>query len=162
VALKELRTEQANNSMIWSRFMEEAWITGQLEHPNIVPVHELVRTGERQKPFDTMRFVKGKTLSEAVGDYHRRRAAGQSALLDFRAVVGAFIGMCNAIAYAQSRGVIHRDLKPENVVLGDYREVIVLDWGLAELVDRIEETLTPAVAVSFEVRDEVSRSRAPG
>ena len=63
-------------------------------------------------------------------------------------MLGAFLGVCNAIAYAHSRGVIHRDLKPQNVVLGDYGEVIVLDWGLAKLVDRLEETLTPAVALA--------------
>jgi serine/threonine protein kinase len=150
VALKELRPEQASNPVVWSRFLEEAKITGQLEHPNIVPVHELVRSGESRQPFYTMRFVKGRTLSEAVRDYHHRRAEGQSDILEFRSLLGAFLGVCNAIAYAHSRGVIHRDLKPQNVVLGDYGEVIVLDWGLAKLVDRAEETLTPAVAVARE------------
>ena len=150
MALKELRPEQANNPVVWSRFMEEAKITGQLEHPNIVPVHELVRQGESQQPFYTMRFVKGRTLSEAIRDYHRRRAEGQAGSLEFRSLLGAFLGVCNAIAYAHSRGVIHRDLKPQNVVLGDYGEVIVLDWGLAKLVERLEETLTPAVAVAHE------------
>ena len=148
VALKELRPEQANNPVVWSRFLEEAKITGQLEHPNIVPVHELVRTGEGRKPFYTMRFVKGRTLSEAINGFHRRRAEGKFDPLEFRALLGAFLGVCNAIAYAHSRGVIHRDLKPQNVVLGDYGEVIVLDWGLAKLVERPEETLTPAVALA--------------
>jgi tetratricopeptide (TPR) repeat protein/tRNA A-37 threonylcarbamoyl transferase component Bud32 len=150
VALKELRPEQTSNPVVWSRFLEEAKITGQLEHPNIVPVHELVRHGESRQPFYTMRFVKGRTLSEAVRDYHEHRAAGQSDILEFRSLLGAFLGVCNAIAYAHSRGVIHRDLKPQNVVLGDYGEVIVLDWGLAKLVERAEETLTPAVAVARE------------
>ncbi len=147
VALKELRPEQASNPVVWSRFLEEAKITGQLEHPNIVPVHELVRAEEGRQPFYTMRFVKGRTLSEAIQEYHRRTALGQAGTLEFRSLLGAFLGVCNAIAYAHSRGVIHRDLKPQNVVLGDYGEVIVLDWGLAKLVERPEETLTPAVAL---------------
>ncbi len=150
VALKELRPECTNNPVVWSRFMEEAKITGQLEHPNIVPVHELVRAEEGRQPFYTMRFVKGRTLSEAIQDYHRRSAEGEAGTLEFRSLLGAFLGVCNAIAYAHSRGVIHRDLKPQNVVLGDYGEVIVLDWGLAKLVERPEETLTPAVAVAHE------------
>jgi serine/threonine-protein kinase len=150
VALKELRPEQAGNPAIWSRFLEEARITGQLEHPNIVPVHELARTGEGGQPFYTMRFVKGRTASEAIRDYHHRRAGGESGPLEFRSLLGAFLGICHAVAYAHSRGVIHRDLKPQNVVLGDYGEVIVLDWGLAKLVERLEETLTPAVAVAHE------------
>ncbi len=148
VALKELRPEQANNPVVWSRFLEEAKITGQLEHPNIVPVHELVRAGEGRQPFYTMRFVKGRTLSEAIEAFHRCGAEGKFDPLEFRALLGAFLGVCNAVAFAHSRGVIHRDLKPQNVVLGDYGEVIVLDWGLAKLVERAEETLSPAVALA--------------
>ncbi len=107
-----------------------------------------MRTGEGRKPFYTMRFVKGRTLSEAINGFHRCRGEGKFDPLEFRALLGAFLGVCNAVAYADSRGVIHRDLKPQNVVLGDYGEVIVLDWGLAKLVERPEETLTPAVALA--------------
>jgi serine/threonine-protein kinase len=153
VALKELRPEQTHNPMIWSRFLEEARITGQLEHPNIVPVHELVEPDSKkdQHPFYTMRFVRGRTLTEAIRAYHERRRGGRAEPLEYRALLDAFVSVCNAVAYAHSRGVIHRDLKGQNVVLGDYGEVIVLDWGLAKLVDRVEETLTPAVALEAEV-----------
>jgi eukaryotic-like serine/threonine-protein kinase len=147
VALKELRTEQAGNPAVWARFLEEAKITGQLEHPGIVPVYELSRRPEEQRPFYTMRFVRGRTLTEAVHDYHRLRAEGKDTPLDLANLLNAFVGVCNAIAYAHSRGVIHRDLKGQNVVLGDYGEVVLLDWGLAKLVDRPEETITPAVSV---------------
>ena len=94
VALKELRPEQANNPVVWSRFLEEAKITGQLEHPNIVPVHELVLTGKGRHPFYTMRFVKGRTLSEArTTCLHRGRADGQSPdPLELQALLGAFLG----------------------------------------------------------------------
>jgi serine/threonine protein kinase/Flp pilus assembly protein TadD len=139
VALKELRPERAGDTAHWARFLEEAKVTGQLEHPAIVPVYELARRSADGQPFYTMRFVRGRTLSEAIRDYHRRRAAGAAGPLDLAALLNAFVAVCNAAAYAHSRGVIHRDLKPQNVVLGDFGEVVVLDWGLAKLVDRPED-----------------------
>src|SRR5207248_5805674 len=116
----------------------EARVTGQLEHPGIVPVYDLAWRGDGRQPFYTMRFVQGHTLSEAVGVYHRRRAAGQAGPLEQAALLQAFVQVCNAVAYAHDRGVIHRDLKGRNVVLGEYGEVVVLDWGLAKRVDRPE------------------------
>jgi len=163
VALKELRPERASNPAVWARFLEEARITGQLEHPNIVPVHELVTPAQARNAFYTMRFVKGRTLSEAIQAYHRDRAAGTAGPVVFQALLNAFLGVCNAVAYAHSRGVIHRDLKPQNVVLGDYGEVIVLDWGLAKLVDRPERTMTPAVSLqSAEERGETMQGQVMG
>jgi eukaryotic-like serine/threonine-protein kinase len=138
VALKELRPETAGNSAVWARFLKEAQITGQLEHPGIVPIYEVGKRPDDQAPFYTMRFVRGRTLAEAVAGYHRKRAEGQAGPLELRELLGAFVGVCNAVAYAHSRGVLHRDLKPQNVVLGDFGEVIVLDWGLARRMDRAE------------------------
>ena len=134
VALKEIRPERGANEVVWSRFLEEARITGQLEHPGIVPVYEMGTGGEDSGPFYTMRFVKGRTLLEATHDYHKARAAGAATPRDFVALLDAFVGVCNAVAYAHSRGVIHRDLKGQNIVLGNFGEVIVLDWGLAKIV----------------------------
>ena len=148
VALKELRPEQAANPAVWSRFLEEARITGQLEHPGIVPVYELAPPAEDRQPFYTMRFVRGRTLSEAVRDYHARRAEGRADPLDLPGLLNAFVGVCKAVAYAHARGVIHRDLKAQNVVLGDFGEVIVLDWGLAKLVDRPEGDRSEAPPVA--------------
>jgi PAS domain S-box-containing protein len=136
VALKELRPERANNTALWSRFLREAWITGQLEHPGIVPVYELARRSSDQQPFYTMRFVKGRTLSEAARAYHQKRLMGQDEPLDLLALLNAFVVTCNTVAYAHARGVIHRDLKGHNVILGNFGEVIVLDWGLAKLLDQ--------------------------
>ncbi|HMF12629.1 MAG TPA: serine/threonine-protein kinase, partial [Gemmataceae bacterium] len=136
VALKELRPERADDTSLWSRFLKEAKITGQLEHPGIVPVYELARRPENKQPFYTMQFVKGRTLTEAARSYHQRRAVGQTNSLEFLTLLNAFVAVCNTVAYAHARGVIHRDLKGQNVVLGDFGEVIVLDWGLAKLVDR--------------------------
>ncbi len=81
-----------------------------------------------------MRFVKGRTLSEATRSYHKERVAGTSDSLGLVKLLGAFLGVCHAVAYAHSRGVIHRDLKGQNVILGDFGEVIVLDWGIAKQV----------------------------
>jgi serine/threonine-protein kinase len=139
VALKELRPERAGDPAVWRRFVEEARITGQLEHPNIVPVYELAQRGDDQQPFYTMRFIKGRTLSEAVHAYHGKREAGQAGPLDLRELLGCFVSVCHAVAYAHSRGVIHRDLKGQNVVLGDFGEVVVLDWGLAKVLNHRDE-----------------------
>jgi serine/threonine-protein kinase len=132
VALKELRPERADQPALWARFLREAQITGQLEHPGIVPVYEVGRRPDEQ-PFYTMRFVRGRTLAEAARAYHQRRRRGEAGPLELRELLTAFVGVCQAVAYAHSRGVLHRDLKPQNVVLGDYGEVIVLDWGLAKV-----------------------------
>lgn len=134
VALKELRPERTGNPAIWARFLEEARVTGQLEHPGIVPVYELSKQGDERNPFYTMRFVRGRTLTEAVRAYHKKRQENLVGPLDLQFLLSSFIGICNAIAYAHSRGVIHRDLKGQNVVLGDFGEVMVLDWGLAKVI----------------------------
>ena len=131
IALKELRPDQADNSIVCSRFLYEAKITAQLEHPGIVPVYEL---GEGEAPYYTMRFVRGRTLSEAIRAYHKKRAAGEADSVGRVELLTAFVNVCHAVAYAHSRGIIHRDLKGQNVVLGDFGEVMVLDWGLAKRV----------------------------
>jgi serine/threonine-protein kinase len=137
IALKELRPERAGHEAARARFLDEARITGQLEHPGIVPVYELEQ-GEDGQPFYTMRFVKGRTLSDAVKAYHERRRAGKVSSLDLRELLTAFLTVCQVVAYAHSRKVLHRDLKGPNVVLGSYGEVIVLDWGLAKVMGRAD------------------------
>jgi serine/threonine-protein kinase len=132
VALKELRPESAGDGDLRRRFLDEAHITGQLEHPGVVPVYEL--SEETGEPFYVMRFIRGRTLSTDIQAYHRSRATGTASPLGLNDLLQAFAGVCNAVAYAHSRGFIHRDLKGANVVLGDFGEVIVLDWGLAKRV----------------------------
>src|SRR5262249_39468757 len=139
VALKELRAERALDPTNWARFLKEARVTGQLEHPGIVPVYELAKRPENQQPFYTMRFVQGRTLSAADASFHEQRSAGGAGLLELRALLNAFVTVCNALAYAHARGVVHRDLKGENILLGEFGEVIVLDWGLAKVLGQAEE-----------------------
>jgi serine/threonine-protein kinase len=134
VALKEIRPERGENPVVWARFLKEAKITGQLEHPGIVPVYEL-RGQRSSSPYYTMRFIRGRTLAEVIKGFHDKRLRGEAGSVDLHGLLTAFVAICNALAYAHARGVIHRDLKPQNVVVGDYGEVIVLDWGLAKLID---------------------------
>jgi eukaryotic-like serine/threonine-protein kinase len=139
VALKELRPRRAEAEINRSRFLREARITGQLEHPGIVPVYDLACQRGSGEPFYTMRFVHGRTLTQAAQNCHRRRKRGQAQPLEEIGLLNAFVTVCNTVAYAHSRGVVHRDLKGQNVVLGDFGEVIVLDWGLARLVDQPDD-----------------------
>ncbi|MBI3468334.1 MAG: tetratricopeptide repeat protein [Planctomycetes bacterium] len=146
VALKEIREEirlePTHYPHAWRRFLKEAQVTGQLEHPNIVPVYDLGRRSGVDSPFYTMKFVHGRTLEDAITAYHERRRSGQAGPLELRQLLQAFLGVCHAIAYAHARGVLHRDLKPANVVLGDFGEVIVLDWGLAKVTTAAPESAT--------------------
>ena len=109
------------------RFLQEAWVTGAMAHPGIVPVYELGQT-DAGVPYYTMRFVRGEqTLADAIA-----RVAGAS----FEAripLLEPFLKVCDTIQYAHAQYVIHRDLKPENIALGQFGEVVVLDWGLAKL-----------------------------
>jgi serine/threonine-protein kinase len=138
VALKELRPERQESPAVRARFLEEGCVTGQLEHPGIVPVYELARDPEGGQPFYTMRFIRGRTLYEAARNYHQMQVAGKAGPLELRELLTAFVAVCNAVAFAHARGVIHRDLKPHNVILGDFGEVMVIDWGLAKRIDRTE------------------------
>jgi serine/threonine-protein kinase len=162
VALKEIKRDRAGNADTRSRFLKEAQITGQLEHPNIVPVYELGRTPDDNQPFYTMRFVRGRTLRAAIAAYHQRRQQGKHEPLEFQKLLSALVAVCQAIGYAHSRGVIHRDLKPENIILGSFGEVIVLDWGLAKLVGKPEELAGTEEAPQVAVSDDAATHRTIG
>jgi WD40 repeat protein/serine/threonine protein kinase len=129
VAIKELLLEHGDDPTrpgtvaTLARFLREARITGKLDHPNIVPVYELGRRADGSLYY-TMRVVRGRTLSQALGE--ARTLAERLKLLDH------FVGLCQAIAYAHSRGVMHRDIKPDNVMIGEFGETVVLDWGMAK------------------------------
>ncbi len=148
VALKELRPDCSVLPESTRRFLKEAQVTGQLEHPNIVPVYELGHRPEDGQPFYTMRFVRGQTMRDAIAVYHQKRGTGPADNLERQKLLSAFVAICRAIGYAHSRGVLHRDLKPENIVLGRFGEVVVLDWGLAKLVDQPEDSDAQTVLVT--------------
>jgi serine/threonine-protein kinase len=143
VAIKELLPENVGHAKTVARFLREARLTGQLEHPGIVPVYELSTRGGMH--FYAMRFVRGRTLSAAAESYHKKRIDGQDDPLEFIALLTAFAAVGHAVAYAHSRGVLHRDLKGDNVILGDFGEVIVLDWGLAKVIGQPDEPETESI-----------------
>jgi serine/threonine protein kinase len=130
VALKYLLNQSDTGKRV--RFVEEAQITGQLEHPNIVPIHEL-GVDNLKRLFFSMKMVKGRSLSQVLEDLRQNPKQAEKDWSLSR-LLNIFVNVCNALAYAHSRGVIHRDLKPANVMIGDFGEVYVMDWGLAKVL----------------------------
>lgn len=133
VALKVLRSDKRVTDNHVTRFVREARVTGILEHPGIVPVYDLAESADGSQTFYTMRFIQGRTLAQAVDEFHGAKVKRSPGSREFVGLLNAFVSVCNALAFAHSRGVLHRDLKGQNVVLGNYGEVILLDWGLAKL-----------------------------
>lgn len=134
VALKVIRDERAGQAQARTRFLKEVRVQGQLEHPAVVPVYDLDAT-KGGRPYFTMRRIGGRTLADIIRmndeeEYSRRR------------LLSAFSQVCLAIDYAHERGIVHRDLKPSNVMLGDFGEVYVLDWGLAKTMGEEGQTQT--------------------
>ena len=109
------------------RFLAEAQIVSQLQHPGIVPVYDIGQLGD-QRPFFAMKLVEGRTLADLLSDR-------PSPATDLPRFLGLFQQTCQTLAYAHSREVIHRDLKPANIMLGAYGEVLIMDWGLAKVLD---------------------------
>ena len=147
VALKEIQARHAGNRDSCGRFLLEAEITGRLEHPGIVPVYGLGSYADG-RPFYAMRFIEGQDLREAIERFHAADKPGRDPgerRLAFRELLGRFVDVCQAVAFAHSRGVLHRDLKPGNVMLGKYGETLVVDWGLAKAAGR-KDGATPSAA----------------
>lgn len=126
LAIKVLLDEHRDNPSIAERFVEEAQIGGQLQHPGITPVYELGAMPDK-RPFFSMKLVKGQTLAALLKD--RKDPTDQRSRL-----LGIFEQICQTVAYAHSRRVIHRDLKPANIMVGAFGEVQVMDWGLAKVL----------------------------
>jgi hypothetical protein len=133
IAMAALRDPSARGKRI-ARFVREARITAALEHPNIVPIYD-IGLDEAQKPYFTMKLLGGETLQSILqriyagyGNYRTDHPLGS--------LLRVFFGVCNAVSFAHSRGVIHMDLKPANIQVGDFGEVLVLDWGIARVLDK--------------------------
>src|SRR5262245_26271101 len=150
VALKQILDHHADDPTSRQRFLLEAEVTGGLEHPGIVPVYGL-GTYADGRPFYAMRFIRGDSLTEAIERFHADEAlkkyVGRRSL-ELRKLLRRFTDVCNAIAYAHSRGVLHRDIKPGNIIVGKHGETLVVDWGLAKATGRAhavgeERTLVP-------------------
>lgn len=135
VAIKVLRPELENDDRVLDEFSQEAQVTGQLDHPNIVPIYDF-GSGEKS-PFMVMKWVAGKSLAELLRNV-RQAPRGPEQLRGF---VQTVLRMCDALSFAHSRGVIHCDLKPENLMVGDHGQVYLMDWGMALV--RSEQPATP-------------------
>lgn len=153
VALKEIRLDRSTVAGAQQRFTLEAEITGRLEHPGIVPVYGAGRYADG-RPFYAMRLISGESLKSAADAFHgdaavehdeRRRSS------ELRRLLRRFTDVCNAVAFAHSRGVLHRDLKPQNIMLGAFGETLVLDWGLAKQLEEAGED-DPAIGASADVQ----------
>jgi serine/threonine-protein kinase len=143
VAMKTVREIAADRDFVHDRFLREARVQGQLEHPCIVPVYDL---GAREDgtTYFTMKRIRGETL-EQILDALRADDPAASARWTRRKLLAAFVTACGAVEYAHSRGVIHRDLKPGNIMLGDFGEVYVLDWGVARVLDGSADPVTERI-----------------
>lgn len=139
VALKELKRSLVSKTALVNRFLLEATITSHLEHPNIVPIYAV---GQRHdgRHFYAMRLIQGNSMQVVIDALHRDSKSPDRHEIEFRSnpvardLLIRFIAVCRAIGFAHSRGVIHRDIKPGNIMLGDYGETLIVDWGLARKV----------------------------
>ncbi|MBC7172122.1 MAG: serine/threonine protein kinase, partial [Polyangiaceae bacterium] len=136
VALKVMLEEAATRADAHRRFLREARVQGQLEHPAIVPVYDLGWDREG-RPYFAMKRISGVTLGDVIREL-RKGDPDHENRYSLRRLISMFQQVCLAIEYAHSRGVVHRDLKPSNLMLGDFGEVYVLDWGIAKLLDTSE------------------------
>jgi len=159
VALKVIDPRFADDAQLRRRFVNEARITGVLGHPNIVPVHDLVMNAGGP-PTYTMRLVDGRKLSELIDTQASRR--------DLELILQSLASVCDALAFAHSRGIVHADLKPDNIMVGRFGEVYLMDWGCAlvlgdrALVDGAAEpegsvSGTPRYMAPEQARGETSR-----
>lgn len=121
-----------------TRFIQEARITASLEHPNIVPVHE-IGVDSTGAPYYTMKLLRGKTLAALITDLAEGNEAFRSEYNTIR-ILRIFLKICSGVAFAHSKGVIHLDLKPENIQVGDFGEVLIMDWGLAKVREKKHES----------------------
>ncbi len=151
IALKQIRQDLIEHPQIRHRFFKEAHITCQLTHPAIIPIYSI--QSEYSSAYYTMPFVEGETLKQIIRKTRQQEKKGEK--LDhiggsIPALMRIFITICQAVAYAHSKGVLHRDLKPENIIIGKYGETLILDWGLAKYIDSSateEELSSPTLSV---------------
>ncbi|MDH5676204.1 MAG: serine/threonine-protein kinase [Myxococcales bacterium] len=129
IALK--RRREIRNPVELARFVEEVQITAQLDHPNIVPIHDVEIDADGIPTHFTMKLVQGRTLNEVIADHPVETLHGPA----LREFIGIFLKVCDAVSFAHSRGVVHRDLKPANIMVGAFGQVYVMDWGIALLTE---------------------------
>ncbi|MCA9213204.1 MAG: serine/threonine protein kinase [Planctomycetales bacterium] len=138
VAVKELLPDSVCSPGIVSRFIDEAVITGQLEHPGIVPIYEFGFKNDGC-PYYSMKMLDGDTLATEISNFAKLPARSPERVVRFNSLLTNFVAICNAMAFAHERGVIHRDLKPGNIILGKFGEASIVDWGIAKYFNRAHD-----------------------
>ena len=154
VALKRIRIDRKDQAGLQERFLREANIAAKLSHPCIIPIYQIYISDK--EVYYTMPLVEGQTLKELLQETkklekeeNKRHLIGSS----IDALMRIFIHVCQAIAYAHAKGVLHKDIKPDNIIIGSYGEVLILDWGLAEIIGEKE----CAILSEEEVKPELTR-----
>ena len=135
IALKQIRKELCRNDSLQKRFLREALVAAFLSHPLIIPIYSIHK--EENAIFYTMPFVEGETLKQIIKTAQEQEQEGE-----IRHPIGSsipilttiFLKVCQAIAYAHAKGILHRDIKPDNIIVGKYGEVLLFDWGLADVI----------------------------
>lgn len=141
IALKRIREDFQDHPALIQRFVKEARITAQLTHPSIIPIYQIY-PGDGKSTYYTMPYVEGKTLKQFLRDVRTIEKEGfksdevGGSIPSFMRI---FLSICQAVAYAHSFGVLHRDLKPENIIVGNYGQVLILDWGLAKVLEDLSQ-----------------------
>lgn len=142
IAVKVMLPEAALDEDQKKRFVQEAAVLGRLEHPNIVPVHDLGRDSEGQLYY-SMKLVVGRTLQDIIDDL-RKEDSTALAHYTLDRLLTIFRKVCDAMAFSHSEGIVHRDLKPENIMVGEFGEVLVMDWGISKILGDAESIPDPA------------------
>ncbi|MBT3220674.1 MAG: protein kinase, partial [Proteobacteria bacterium] len=154
VAFKQITAEVAKQGTLAGKFTCEAQITAQLDHPNIVPVYTLETAPDGNAAY-TMKLIRGHTIEDLIDAVKARYKNSRKKIdpkdeLSEDSMLNHFLKVCDAMAYAHSRGVVHRDLKPENIMVGAFNEIYVMDWGISKpFTDDVEEPV-----LTIETEDE--------
>jgi serine/threonine-protein kinase len=141
VAIKFIRARHAANDDMVSRFYIEAEVTGRLDHPGVVPVYGIGESWDG-RPCYAMRFIDGVNLRSAIHEFRTNdwKSLGRGAWrMEMHRLLEHLVAACDTVAYAHNRGILHRDIKPENIMLGRFGETLIVDWGLAQCIQRDEQ-----------------------
>ncbi|QDU61744.1 Serine/threonine-protein kinase PknD [Planctomycetes bacterium Pan216] len=140
VLLKRMRQELVSDPILVKRFLREARMTARLEHPSVVPVYHVPDEATDEGPFYVMQHLHGRTLEASIAQLHVSEMSGSDRRVMLRDLLRRFLSVCEAVAFANSQGIVHRDIKPENIICGEFGSTYLIDWGLIKLVERGEET----------------------